>query len=108
MFEMDERLKHIMCGQPLTLLLSPCPQRSGGGRASGARPGAAEEEVCQTAEREVCDAVILSTCSPKTLGHLFERTWVKTEPRMGQSCLVRLRWGFKSAVRGQLTQRGYF
>ena len=33
-------------------------QSPGGGRASGARPGAAEEEVCQAAEREVFDAVI--------------------------------------------------
>lgn len=52
-------LKHPLCKQPVTLLLlSPCPQSSGGGRASGTRPGAAEEEVCETAERKVSDAVI--------------------------------------------------
>lgn len=57
--EMGGRLKHSTCRQPVTLLLSPRVQSSGGGRASGTRPGAAEEEVREAAEREVSDAVIL-------------------------------------------------
>ncbi len=48
----------------MTLLCSLGVQRSGGGRTSGARSGAAEEEVCQAAEREVSDAVILSNFLP--------------------------------------------
>lgn len=34
-----------------------CSQSAGGGRASGARSGAAAQEIFQTTERQVCDAV---------------------------------------------------
>lgn len=111
----------------MTLTLCPCPQSSGGGRASGARPGAAQEEVFCTAEREVCDAVI-----PSTSSHQKRRiTYVKESGsrqqqkkngtivfRSSTTCCLTGWCGLKSAVRGHLdtadprrvllNQYGYF
>lgn len=66
---------------------SSCPQSSGGGRASGTRPGAAEEEVRETTERQVSDAVIYEPAATKCwAGYL----WVNTNPRMGHWVLFHL------------------
>lgn len=70
--EMTNTIRPLCLHSHVVSVLLSCLQRSGGRRAPGTGPGAATEEVCQTAKGEVSDAVTLSTSSYKMWNNIVK------------------------------------